>query len=231
MICTDTIMAPDSSKLDERMQVAHKWCRLGAVVGYNHLPAGLEASLKAEYEKAVARFGKTSREASLPLSVLAQLYGQRSVVMRSMEDSKRAQQALWELLEIMTADATQYTTTERLCRRRDLYWGISSTYFMQGYPEFAEKYMRKAISDGITLDGELSESVFRLRIQLRGFFMRVGNDAGVVEMEGKRQEYLTHLQEQVRVSKNDPRAEARYVTALHATWPSATMFRPIGMEP
>lgn len=231
MMCTDTIMALDSSKLEESMQVAHKWCRLGAVVGYNHLPAGLEASLQAEYEKAAARFGKTSREASLPLCVLAQLYGQRSVVMQSMKDTNRAQEALWVLLDNATADATRYTTKERLCTQRDLYWGVSGTYFLQGNSELAEEYMRKAISAGVTVDGELSESVFRLRIQLRGFFMRFGNDAGVVEMEGRRQEYLAHLQEQVRASKNDTRAEARYVTALHATWPSATMFRQIGMGP
>lgn len=213
------------------MLVAHKWCRLAAIVGYEHLPAQLEARVVGEYEKAVARFGKTSREAALPLSVLAQLYRQRSVVHADMGESRRAQQAVSDLLEIVTAETAQLTTRERLSRQRDLCSGMSSTYFMQGQPVLAEKFMRRAISDAILLDGEYSDPVFRIHIQLRGFFKSLGNQAGASEMEGQRQRYLHHLREQVRASENDPRAEARYVTALHATWPSATMFTPIGMEP
>lgn len=213
------------------MLVAHKWCRMAAVVGYEHLPAELEAGVVGEYEKAVARFGKASREAALPLSVLAQLYGQRSFVHADMDEATRAQQALSDLLEIVTADTAQFTTRERLIRQRDLCWGMSNTYFMQGQPVLVEKFMRRAISDAILLDGEYSDPVFQLHIQLRGFFKSFRNQAGVDEMDGQRQRYLRHLREQVRASENDPRAEARYVMALHATWPSATMFRPIGMEP
>lgn len=222
------------------MNVAHRWCQLSAVAGYDHLPIGWADKVQAEYEQAVARFGKTSQEAMLPLCVLVQYYGQKSVITGSTKDIERAHQDTEEVLRILAVDTIPFPPRERLIRRRDLYWGVSAIYYMKHNPASAEKYMRLAIDDGIALDGPYAESVFRYRIQLLGFFRvwsntmdssrKAINDAGISEMEEKRQEYLDHLQEQMKISNNDPHAEARYVTALHATWPSVSMFRPIGVE-
>lgn len=240
LMLTDMGLTLDSSTVRERMNVAQRWCQLGAVAGYHHLPTGWVDKVQAEYEQNVARFGRKSQEAMLPLCVLVQFYGQKSVVSGSTKDIEMAQQGTDEVLEILAAETIPFNARERLIRRRDLYWGLSAIYFMKRNPASAEKYMRLAIHYGIALDGPYAESVFRFRIQLLGFFRiwskttdnsrRAINDAGILELEGKRQEYLDYLQEQIRISNNNPQAEGRYVTALHATWPSVSMFRPIGME-
>lgn len=136
---------------------------------------------------------------------------------------------------------------DRLRRRRDLHWGLSTIHHLQAHHGPAETHLRAAIRAGVALGGEHADAVFRHRVQLRGMYAEwararrsVGGDkqtaayeAGVREMDARRREYLAHLREQVSASGGDDpraRAEARYVMAYHATWRSVTMFTPIGLE-